>query len=124
MNQDLNSITESTIGCAYTVSNTLGHGFLEKVYENALAHELSKKGLQTQKQVPIKVTYEGICVGDYQADILVNGKILLEIKAQQNLSAAHMAQCMNYLKATGLKICLLINFGKPRVEVKRVVLGL
>ena len=123
MQQDLNQVTETIIGCAYTVANTLGHGFLEKVYENALTHELANNGLQAKQQVPIKVTYNGICVGDYQADILVNEAVLLEIKAQQNLTPAHVAQCMNYLKATGHKICLLINFGKPRVEIKRVILG-
>jgi len=124
MNQELNSITERIIGCAYKVGNTLGHGFLEEVYENALSHELSKNGLNAKQQHPVQVTYDGITVGDYIADLLVNDRILLEVKAQDALNNAHLAQCMNYLKATGCKICLLINFGKPRVEVKRVVLGL
>ena len=124
MSEEFNSITETIIGCAYTVGNTLGHGFLEKVYENALSHELSKNGIQVRQQYAIQVTYDGVIVGDYVADMLVNDQILIEIKAQKELHNAHLAQCMNYLKATGHKICLLINFGKPRVEVRRIVLGL
>ncbi len=123
MNQNLNTITESIIGCAYTVANTLGHGFLEKIYENALNHELSKNGLRVKQQYPIQVMYDGVVVGDYVADLLVNDQILLEIKAVNKIQDAHLAQCLNYLKATGYKICLLINFGKPRVEVKRFILG-
>jgi len=123
MNQNLNTITESIIGCAYTVANTLGHGFIEKIYENALNHELSKSGLRVKQQYPIQVMYDGVVVGDYVADLLVNDQILLEIKAVNKIQDAHLAQCLNYLKATGYKICLLINFGKPRVEVKRVIFG-
>ena len=123
VNQNLNTITESIIGCAYTVGNALGHGFLEKIYENALNHELSRNGLRVKQQYPIQVIYDGVVVGDYVADLLVNDQILLEIKAVSKIQDAHLAQCLNYLKATGYKICLLINFGKPRVEVKRVVFG-
>ena len=123
MNQNLNTITESIIGCAYTVANKLGHGFLEKIYENALNHELSKNGLRVKQQYPIQVMYDGVVVGDYVADLLVNDQILLEIKAVNKIQDAHLAQCLNYLKATGYKICLLINFGKPRVEVRRVIFG-
>jgi len=123
MNHNLNTITESIIGCAYTVANKLGHGFLEKIYENALNHELSKNGLRVKQQYPIQVMYDGVVVGDYVADLLVNDQILLEIKAVNKIQDAHLAQCLNYLKATGYKICLLINFGKPRVEVRRVIFG-
>ena len=123
MNQNLNTITKSIIGCAYTVANTLGHGFIEKIYENALNHELSKNGLRVKQQYPIQVMYDGVVVGDYVADLLVNDQILLEIKAVNKIQDAHLAQCLNYLKATGYKIRLLINFGKPRVEVKRVIFG-
>ena len=123
MNQDLNIITESIIGCAYTLANILGHGFIEKIYENALNHELSKSGLRVKQQYPIQVMYDGVVVGDYVADLLVNDQILLEIKAVNKIQDAHLAQCLNYLKATGYKICLLINFGKPRLEVKRVIFG-
>ena len=119
----LNTITESIIGCAYTLANILGHGFIEKIYENALNHQLSKNGLRVKQQYPIQVMYDGVVVGDYVADLLVNDQILLEIKAVNKIQDAHLAQCLNYLKATGYKICLLINFGKPRVEVKRVIFG-
>ncbi|MGZ0170989.1 MAG: GxxExxY protein [Planctomycetales bacterium] len=122
MNQDeLNQVTERIIGSAYTVANALGSGFLEKVYENALVHELKKAGLQTEQQASVQVTYDGTVVGDYVADILVEKLVLVELKAVRALDDVHLAQCLNYLKATGLSICLLINFGTPRVEVKRVV---
>jgi len=116
-------ITEKIIGCAYTVANTLGCGFLEKVYENALAHELRKEGLVVLQQAGVKVIYDGVVVGEYVSDLLVENEILVELKAVKALDNIHMAQCMNYLKATGLQVCLLINFGSPRIEVKRVLNG-
>ena len=120
MNDDqLNNLTERIIGCAFTVSNALGCGFLEKVYENALAHELRKNGFQVKQQEPIKVLYDGVVVGEYFADILVNDTVIIELKAAKEISDVFAAQCINYLKATGLSICLLLNFGKPRVEIKR-----
>lgn len=121
---ELNQLTEKIIGCAYTVSNKLGVGFLEKVYENALAIEIRKAGLSPSQQVQIKVHYEGINVGDFVADLLVNDRIIVELKATKQIDPSHTAQCMNYLKATGCKICLLINFGTPKIEIKRIVLGL
>lgn len=120
--EHLNPLTEKIIGCAFRVSNTLGPGFLEKVYENALAHELRKAGLEVRQQYPISVLYDGQVVGEFLADLLINEQIVIELKAVRNLDDAHLAQCLNYLKATGLPLCLLMNFGKPRVEVKRVVL--
>ena len=119
--ESFNPITEKIIGCAYTVSNALGAGFLEKVYENALAHELRKAGLKVQQQHPIQVRYDGIVVGDYVADLFIEDCILVELKAVKALDEIHQAQCLNYLKATGLRLCLLINFGKTRVEIKRLV---
>ena len=119
---ELNPITEKIIGCAYTVSNTLGAGFLEKVYENALAHELQKVGLRVTQQHPVQVWYDGILAGEYFADLLVEDRILIELKAIKALDEAHWAQCLNYLKATKLRLCLLINFGKPRVEIRRIAL--
>jgi GxxExxY protein len=116
-------ITEKIIGCAYTVANILGCGFLEKVYENALAHELRKKGLVVLQQAAMNVIYDGIVVGEYVSDLLVENEILVELKAVKALDNIHMAQCMNYLKATGHEVCLLINFGSPRIEVKRVLNG-
>ena len=118
---DLNSLTERIIGCAFKVSNTLGSGFLEKVYENALALELRKAGIPAEQQSPVQVHYEGQLVGDFAVDILVESNVIVELKAVRGVDDAHTAQCINYLKATGLRICLLLNFGKPRLEVKRIV---
>ena len=118
--EDLNKLTEKIIGCAYNVSNKLGVGFLEKVYENALAHELRKIGLNVEQQEPIKVYYDGVIVGEYFPDMLVEDCVLIELKTVRNLDEIHSAQCLNYLKATGLAICLLINFNKPKAEIKRI----
>ena len=118
----LNPLTEKIIGCVFKVSNTLGPGFLEKVYENALAHELRKAELDFRQQYPISVLYDGTVVGEFLADLLVNEQVIIELKAVKNLDDAHLAQCLNYLKATGLPLCLLINFGTPRVQAKRVAL--
>ncbi len=118
---ELDAITEKVIGCAYTVGNELGHGFLEKVYENALAHELRRAKLNVEQQHPIAVHYDTVLVGDYIADLLVEDSVLVELKAINALDEIHRVQCLNYLKATGLSVCLLINFGKSKVEVKRVV---
>lgn len=115
-------ITETIIGCAYTVANTLGNGYLEKVYENALVIELRKAGLEVKQQQPIPVMYEGEVVGDFYADLLVDGKVIVELKAAKTFEDVHMAQILNYLKATGLKTGLLLNFGTPKVQVKRVSL--
>jgi GxxExxY protein len=117
----LNAITEQIIGCAFTVANTLGTGFLEKVYENALAHELRKVRLSVEQQHAVKVYYENIVVGDYFADLTVENSVLVELKVAKTLNDAHFAQCMNYLKATGWKICLLINFGTAKIQIQRVV---
>jgi GxxExxY protein len=119
----LDEITRKIIGCAYTVSNSLGSGFLEKVYEHALTHELRKAGLQVVQQFGTPVFYDGVVVGDYIADLLVEQFVLVELKAAKALDDIHMAQCLNYLKATGFHVCLLLNFGKPKVEVKRIVHG-
>jgi len=115
-------LTNTILGCAYRVSNTLGSGFLEKVYENALAYELGKAGLDTVQQAPLRVTYDGVVVGDYVADLLVEGRVLVELKAVKALDNIHVAQCLNYLRATRLHLCLLLNFGTPKIEVRRLVL--
>jgi GxxExxY protein len=117
--EEINLLTERIIGCAFKVSNALGCGFLEKVYENALVHELRKNGLMAQPQHPINVHYEGVLVGEFYADILVSHTILVELKATTDHQDIYTAQCLNYLKGTGKPICLLLNFGKPRLEVKR-----
>lgn len=118
---DINKITEKTIGCAFRVSNTLGAGFLEKVYENSLVHELRKNGLAVSQQHPITVHYEGVVVGEYFADLLIEGCVLVELKALAKLDESHFAQSLNYLNATGQRFGLLLNFGTPRIEVKRLV---
>ena len=115
-------LTEKIIGCAFKVSNVLGCGYLEKVYENALAHELRKAGLRVEQQKRIDVFYDGILVGYFDADIVVEDNVILEIKAVRVLDEAHKAQTLNYLKSTGQRLGLLINFGTPRVEIKRVAL--
>lgn len=115
-------LTEKIIGCSYTVSNTLGCGFLERVYENALAHELRKSGFNVVQQQKIKVMYDGVEVGYYEADIVVDDCIIVEVKALRSLNDAHKAQCLNYLKATGIRLALLINFGTARIEIKRLAL--
>lgn len=117
--EELNRLTEKIIACAFTVSNVLGVGFLEKVYENALVHELRKNGVLAEAQRSIMVLYDGVVVGEYFADILVNDTVIIELKATKNLDEVFTAQCLNYLKATGKPICLLLNFSQPRVEIKR-----
>ncbi len=117
---ELNTVSEKIIGAAYKVCNTLGPGFLEKVYENALAHQLKKDGMRIEQQKPIKVHYDNIVVGDYFADLIAEGTVIVELKTARRIEDIHLAQTLNYLKATGLKLGLIINFGKPRVEIKRV----
>ena len=116
----LNELSGTVIGCAFAVINTLGAGFLEKVYENALAHELRKAGCVVGQQHGTTVVYDGAVVGQYFVDLLVEGVLLVELKTVPALNAAHRGQCVNYLKATGLPLCLLLNFGNPRLEIKRV----
>jgi GxxExxY protein len=117
----INALSERIIGCAFRVLNTLGAGFLEKVYENALAHEMRDAGLSVAQQKGITVYYNGIIVGEYVADLVVEETIVVELKASRTLDPAHTAQCINYLKATGLHLCLLLNFSRPRLEIHRVV---
>ena len=119
--QDVNEITRKILGCTYKVSNSLGIGFVEKVYENALAHILRKDGFVVAQQHPVKVTFEGVIVGEFFADLLVEQRVLVELKAVSALMQEHTAQALNYLRATGLEVCLLINFGKPKVEIKRLL---
>jgi GxxExxY protein len=113
-------ITSKIIAAFYAVYNNLGYGFLEKVYENALILELEKRGLKAKQQVPVQVYYESKVVGEYFADLLVDGKVILELKAVEKLITAHEAQLINYLKATNIQIGLLLNFG-PKPEFKRKI---
>ena len=111
-------LTRKIIGCAYKVHNTLGPGFLEKVYENALRIELEKLGLEVKQQEPINVAYDGQVVGEYYADLWVDERVVIELKAAQTLVKQHEVQLVNYLAATGIDCGLLLNFG-PSVQVKR-----
>jgi GxxExxY protein len=113
------TLTESIIGCAMKVHQTLGPGFLESVYENALAHEVRKAGLTVERQRPIRVVYDGVVVGDFVADMLVEDRVLIENKAVQTLGLPHEVQLVNYLSATGIEIGLLLNFGASSLQVKR-----
>jgi GxxExxY protein len=124
MNTDevgMDCVTERIIGCAFTVANTPGVGFAEKVYENALAYEMRKRGLTVKQQRGITVRYDNVIIGEYSADIVVNDHVIVESKVVKSIAQEHVAQCMNYLRATGEHLCLLINFGHPRIEVRRIV---
>ena len=101
----------------------MGCGFLEKIYENALVIELRLAGLALRQQYPINVLYGGVIVGEYAVDLLVEDRVMVELKATKAFDEVHTAQCMNYLRATGLNLCLLVNFGTPRVQVKRIISG-
>ena len=114
-------LTEKIIKTFYEVYNTLGYGFLEKVYENSLIIELKKAGIAAMPHAPIKVLYDGEVVGEYFADILVDDKVIVEIKAVRQVGPEHEAQLLNYLKATDVEVGLLLNFG-TRPEVKRKIL--
>jgi GxxExxY protein len=113
-------ITRKIIGAFYTVYNTLGYGFLEKVYENALVIELQKSGLQVAVQYPVNVYYDGQVVGEYFADLLVDERIIVELKAVRRLAPEHEAQLLNYLNATHYEVGLLLNFG-IEAEMKRKI---
>ena len=117
----LNAISEQIIGAAFRVSNTLGNGFVEKVYENALAIELRGAGLNVEQQKPLRVLYNDAVVGAFACDMLVEGCVMIELKAATALDEVHLAQCLNYLKGSGLQLCLLLNFGRPKLEVRRVI---
>ena len=117
---DIDKITEKIIGAAYTVANTLGFGFLEKVYENALLIELKKQGLNVKQQSNLPVYYDNQKVGDYYADLIVEDSVIIELKAVKDLAPEFSAQVINYLKAAKLETGLLINFGKPKIEIKRL----
>jgi GxxExxY protein len=114
------ALTEKIIGCAYRVYNKMGFGFLESVYEKCLMIELKKAGLVAESQVPIQVTYEGEVVGEFVADVLVEG-IILELKSVKRIIRAHEIQLVNYLTATQKEIGLILNFAETKVEVKRKV---
>jgi GxxExxY protein len=112
-------LTATIIGCAMKVHSTLGPGFLESVYQNALVHELLKSKLRVVTQHPVPVIYDGINVGDFVADLVVNEIVIVELKAIHSLTTSHEVQLVNYLSATGLEIGLLLNFGATSLQFKR-----
>lgn len=113
-------LTGSILKAAFEVANTLGHGFLEKVYSRALQRELALQGVQVQSEVAYPVRYKGEDIATYVADLVVEGKVIVELKCAEKLIDSHMSQCLNYLRASGLRTALLINFGRPRLEYRRV----
>jgi GxxExxY protein len=119
MGMENQELTEKIIGCAMKVHSTLGPGFLESVYQRALTHELRNAGLEVESERPITVHYDGVVVGDFSADMLVEGRVMLELKANQSLVPANEVQLVNYLAATGIEIGLLFSFGAERLEFKR-----
>lgn len=118
---EINDLTYEINGAVYEVSRVLGHGFLEKVYEKALLVELRNRGVKAENQVPIKVNYKGAIIGEYVADLVVENRIVVELKCVKDLDKAHEAQLLNYLKATGLPVGLLVNFSPHKAVVKRFV---
>ena len=118
---DINELTYQIRGAVFEVNRVLGAGFLEKVYEKALLVEFHKRGLKAEGQVPITITYKDEVVGEYFADIVVEEQIIIELKAIDRVQKIHEAQLLNYLKATGYKVGLLINFTYPKAEIKRFV---
>jgi GxxExxY protein len=116
-------LTEAIVGSAFEIANVLGAGFLEKIYERALIRELALRGIDAKAQVSFPVSYKGQYLGEYVADLVVEGKIILELKCVDRFSSEHLAQCINYLKASGLGVALLINFQRPKVEWKLVLLN-
>jgi GxxExxY protein len=115
-------LSYKVVGLAMQVHTELGYGFLEKVYENALMIILRENGIKAEQQIPIKVHFHGQIVGEYIADIFVEDWIILELKAQDRIIENHKAQTLNYLKATGLRLAILMNFGKNKLEYERLVL--
>jgi GxxExxY protein len=116
-------LTAAILGAAFEVSNTLGHGFLEKVYHKALLRELALRGLNTASEVSSRVSYKEEEIATYVADLVIEGAVIVELKCAEKLLDAHVSQCLNYLRASGLTTALLLNFGRPRVEYRRVALS-
>ncbi len=121
---EINDITYEINGAVFEVQRELGPGFLEKVYENALLVELKRRGIKAESQVPVKVSYKGSMVGEYVADLLVEKKVIVELKTVERLDRTHEAQLLNYLKATGIQVGLLVNFKHQKADIKRMVLEL
>jgi len=121
---EINDITYAIRGAVFEVNKILGCGFLEKVYERALIYELRERGLKAESQLPLKVLYKDNLVGDYFADIIVEDCVIVELKAADRMEKIHEAQLLNYFKATGINVGLLVNMKHPKAEIKRMVLYL
>ena len=117
----LKPVSDQVIGAAFEVHNILGYGFLERVYQRAMQVELLRRGIQVELEPPIKVQFKGVVVGDYAADLLVANKILVELKTDSEYQSLHEAQLLNELRGTGIRLGYLINFGRERVEYKRMI---
>jgi GxxExxY protein len=121
---EINEVTYAIRGAVFEVNKVLGPGFLEKVYENALLVELRRRGLKAESQVPIKVFFKGQIVGEYLADLLVEDRVIVELKTVEAIDKIHEAQLLNYLKATRIQIGMLVNFRHAKAEIKRIVFKL
>lgn len=118
---DRDKLTEAILGAAFEVANALGHSFVEVVYRRALAFELRLRNISCRQEVPFSVIYKGESAGQYVADMVVDERVIVELKAVDNLTSAHSSQTINYLHASGIRVALLINFGTPRLQYKRIV---
>ncbi|MCH8835587.1 MAG: GxxExxY protein [Proteobacteria bacterium] len=121
LDEHMEKLTERIIGSGFEVLNELGHGFPEAIYQKALAHELGQSGISVEQQVPFKVRYKGVLVGNYYADIVVDKRVIIELKTVEKLVPAHVGQVLNYLRAGNLHVGLLLNFAKPKLEYRRVL---
>jgi GxxExxY protein len=115
------SLTEAVMAAVFDISNSLGAGFLEKVYERALVRELHIRGIRAVSQAPCRIDYKGESVGEYYADLLIEDVLIIELKCVERLANEHTAQCLNYLRASGREVCLLVNFQRPKVEWRSIV---
>jgi GxxExxY protein len=115
------ALTHEVISAAFQVHNTLGHGFTENIYHEALDRELTHRQIPHQSEPPIPVHYQGEQIATFRPDLLIDNQLLLELKVVETIHKAHLAQCANYLKATGFRVCLLLNFKHPRLEIRRVI---
>ena len=122
LDERMEKLTERIIGSAFEVLNELGHGFPEAIYQKALAHELVQSGISVEQQVPFEVRYKGVLVGNYYADIVVDKRVIIELKTVEKLVPAHVGQVLNYLRASNLHVGLLLNFAKPKLEYRRVLM--
>ncbi len=122
MGVEIDRVTEGILGAAFEVSSSLGHGFLEVVYRKALVHELTLRAMLVEQERRFELTYKGAPIGHYVCDLLVDSLVIVELKAIDQLAQSHVGQLLNYLKASDLKVGLLLNFGRPKLEYRRVLL--